>query len=505
MTTLWANAASQWQQQTGGGVFHDLGYEPNCIPRHEAREAGILEHLLPAPCGQCPQEQFHGATEYDVLYGGAAGGGKTKGLVMEGLKNSVRYPGITIGAFRRSYPELEESLLSELRPLLGDLAHHYGARYDETKHDLRFPSGSLIRFRHMGNLRDATRRQGGEYQQLLFDERTLTPPDAIDFLQSRLRSSRPDIPVLGIRSGTNPGGIGHGRVKRDYIDATDHGKHVVVDDRGRTRRFIQAKVEDNPHLNAEYASDLDALPEAMRKAFRDGNWDSFTGQVFTSWNRALHVVKAFPIPLSWRRFSGIDYGWRDPWAVVWGALDSDRRLWVYREISQSEVTERDQAARIQAIEHAAGEDLVHYADPSMWAKKGEAPSPATAYTAAGVRIVEATNDRIIGWHRLHTYLANAPACELHRHQGHTVCPLLHVLETCPEVIRTVPALPYDPVRVEDVDTNADDHIPDALRYLVMALPNPAPQQGLPRQPDPRHRDPLSQIAPIEGDLRSINF
>jgi hypothetical protein len=469
---MWSAAADLWQQTSGEHVFTDLGYTPT---------------------GR--QQEFHDAREFDVLYGGAAGGGKTKGLVMEGLRACVKYPGLTVGAFRRSYPELEESLLTEIRALLGDLSEHYGARYDETKHDLRFPNGSLIRFRHMGNLRDATKRQGGEYQLLLFDERTLTPPDAVDFLYTRLRSGRADLPVLGVRSGTNPGGIGHGRVKADYIDATSHGKHIVTDERGRTRRFIQSRVSDNPHLNPEYAHDLAALPEAMRRAFLEGDWDSFTGQVFTEWRHQLHVVPAFPIPQVWRRVSGIDYGYAAPWAVVWAAIDPDGRVWIYRELSRRGVIERDQAATIVTIETAAKEDLVHHADPAMWARTGEAPSPAQAYQKADVRIVPATNDRLAGWQRLHTYLAPASACALHRAQGLEKCPLLHVFDRCSEVIRTVPALPYDPLRVEDVDTNADDHVPDALRYLLMGVPDrPVLRESHhPRHPEDGSRD-------LTGDL-----
>jgi len=425
------------------------------------------------------QQEFHDATEFDVLYGGAAGGGKTKALVMEGIRACVQYPGITVGAFRRSYPELEESLLAALRPMLGPLEELYGARYHEGSHDLRFRNSSLIRFRHAGNMKDATKRQGGEYQLLLFDERVLTPPDAIAFVYTRLRSGRADIPVLGSRSGTNPGGIGHGAVKAAYINATDHGKRVALDDRGRTIRFIQSKVSDNPHLNPEYASDLEALPEAMRRAFLDGDWDSFTGQCFTEFRYDRHVVSRREIPPLWRRYAGVDYGYRAPWAVVWGAVDPDGRLWIYREVNQTGVIERDQARLIAELEAAAGEDVVHAGDPAMWSRTGEAPSPAQAYAAADVRLLKAENDRLLGKARLHTYLADAPACAEHRARGWVTCPLMHVLDTCPLWISHIPALPYDPKRVEDVDTNAVDHDYDATRYLLSLLPNPIRETLLP--------------------------
>jgi hypothetical protein len=464
-------ATEATERQSGGAVFADLEYEPNCLPRHEARKNGLP---LPAPCGQCPQELFHAATEFDVLYGGAAGGGKTLALLMDGLRAAVRYPGIRVGLFRRSYPELEESLLAELRPRLGLIQGRLAGAWNEQKHDLKFANGSLLMFRHGKNFAEATTRQGGQYQLLIFDERTLTPPPVVDFLYTRLRSGRADIPVLGVRSGTNPGGIGHGAVKTNYVESTDHGARVIVDNRKRTVRFIPAKLADNPHVNAEYADDLNALPEAMRKAFRDGSWDSFTGQVFTEWQRDRHIVPRFTIPVEWRRLVGIDYGYAAPWAVIWGALDQDGRLWLYRQKYATKVGERDQARQILAAE-AGDPPARRAADPAMWAQAGTALPVASAYAIEGVALVKAQNDRLAGWARVHTFLSDGPACAQHRELGWDTCPMLHVLDgTCEDLVRTLPSLPYDPNKVEDVDTNAEDHIADALRYLVMAI-GTAPQ------------------------------
>lgn len=450
-------------------VFGMLGYEPNCKVRHAAREAGTPEHLLPLPCGGCPQELFHAATEFDVLYGGAAGGGKTKALLMDGLRDCYRYDGLRVGAFRRTYGELRESLIAELAQV--DFARALGARWNASEYDLTFPNGSVLMFRYAESLKDATRRQGGQYQKLLFDERTLTPPDVVDFLYTRLRSGRADIPVLGVRSGTNPGGPGHASVKAAYVDATDHGAKATVDDRGRSIRFIPSRVSDNPHLNAEYAQDLEALPEQMRAAFLDGSWDSFVGQVFTEWNRDRHLVPRFALPAEWSRLAGIDYGYAAPWAVVWGARDGDGRLWIYRELYDHKVGERDQARRILEAEAAAGEaEVRRAADPAMWAKTGDAMPVASQYSLEGCALAKANNDRLAGWARLHTALSDGPACAHHRALGKTTCPMLHVFDdACPNLIRTLPSAPYDPHRVEDLDTTYEDHALDALRYLVMSV------------------------------------
>jgi len=410
------------------------------------------------------QQAFHAATEFDVLYGGAAGGGKTRALLMDDIRDAITYPGIRIGAFRRSYPELEESLLAELAQI--SYADAVGARWRGDAHELRFPNGSLIMYRYAENVNDATRRQGGQYQKLTFDEVTLTAPDVVGFLKSRIRSGRKDIPVIGIRSGSNPGGIGHGDVKKRYIDATDYGEKVITDKRGRTVRFIPSKLSDNPYLNPEYMADLADLPDEMRRAFVDGNWDVFAGQFFAEFDRDLHAVVPFEIAPEWKRYAGIDYGYAAPWCTLWAAVDSDKRIWVYRELYEKGLVETDQALAIKAAE--TGEHVARrFADPSMWSKTGSAPSPAEAYGTAGVRIEKAVNDRAPGWSRLRGYLANGPACPIHRQQGLQLCPKLHITAGCPNLLRTLPVLPYDKTKTEDLDTHAEDHAADALRYLVM--------------------------------------
>lgn len=417
------------------------------------------------------QQEFHEATEFAVLYGGAVGGGKTKALVAEGIKQCVLHPGLRVGAFRRSYPELKESMLAELAQM--DFAKAVGASWNGTEYDLKFPNGSIIMFRYAENVQDATKRQGGQYQLLLFDERTLTPPEVCVFLESRLRSGRADVPVIGVRSGTNPGGVGHGDVKMKYIDATDNGKKIVLDARRRTVRFIPSKLSDNPHVNPEYADDLRGLPEHLRRAFLDGDWNMFAGQVFSEWGTGERfTVRPMSIPETWKRYQGVDWGYTAPWAVVWGAIDEDGRAWIYRELYARQVGEAEQARQILAAE--AGEPISErFADDAMWATRGDAKPISEVYADNGVYLSKAGKgggSRVNGWQRIHSYLTDAPACPHHRAMGWKTCPNLHVFDTCANFLRTIPALPHaktgDP---EDVDTNADDHIADALRYMLVNM------------------------------------
>lgn len=418
------------------------------------------------------QSVFHAATERDVLYGGAAGGGKTKALLMQGIKWCHQNPGVRILAFRRTFPELRDSLIAELAQI--EFARVLGAVWKATDRELVFPNRAVIAFRYAENVNDATKQQGAEYQGELFDELTLNPPDVVTFLQSRLRSGRGDIPVLGIRAASNPGGTGHGAVKGKYIDATEYGTLITPDG----IRFIPSKVSDNPHIDAGYQARLDNLPEAMRKAFRDGSWDAFAGQYFTEWSHERHVVPRFDIPAEWLRYAGIDWGYAAPWAVEWAAIDEDGRAWVYDELYSTQVGEADQAQRILAAEekhgHRAG---VRYGDDAMWAGRGSAKSVARVYAEQGCHLREARKgERLSGWQRVRTYLADGPACVQHRDLGWDTCPMLHVLDgAAPNLVRTLPTLPYDTTagRFEDVDTKAEDHAADALRYLLINLGRPS--------------------------------
>jgi hypothetical protein len=424
---------------------------------------GKLEYA-PTP----KQELFHQADEFDVLYGGSAGGGKTRALLMDDLLDCIRHPGIRIGAFRRTYGELKESLLAELAQV--GYASAIGASWNGTEYELRFPNGSLLMFRYAESVKDASRRQGGQYQKLTFDERTLTPPDVCSFLESRLRSGRADIPVIGIRSGTNPGGAGHGAVKTRYIKPTNYGEQVVIDERGRTVRFIPSKLSDNPHVNPEYAQDLQALDGKLRAAFLDGDWDVFAGQMFPEVNRDRHVIEPVSLPDSWQRYNGVDWGFTKPWAVLWGAVDEDGRVWIYRELYKTHVGEADQAQRILAAEAEEEHVAVRFADDAMWATRGDAKPIAAVYSDNGVYLTQAGKgggSRVTGWQRVRSYLAEGPACPHHRAHGWDTCPKIHIFSTVTELYRELTDLPHatkgDP---EDADTTSSDHAVDALRYML---------------------------------------
>lgn len=397
---------------------------------------------------------------------------------MEGLQACAQHPGLLVGAVRRSLGEHRESLLKYLE--LVDFGRALKASWNGTLMELRFPNKSMLRFLYAENVQDASRRQGGEYQLLLFDELTLTPPDVAGYLRSRIRSGRRAIPVLGVRASCNPGGIGHAYVYDRYIEPTKSepgvsgipGRQLATDAQGRSVRFIQAKATDNPYLDAGYWLELDAIPDPeMRRAMRDGDWDVYPNQSFTDWKIGRIEVEPFEIPAAWRRVAGMDWGWDSPSVVEWGAIDEDGRLWLYDELTLRLTPEAQLAEQILARQSHHGPNPPPLAaDPAMWAARGGMIDIATALMQHGLSLTKAENERIAGKTRFHSYLAEAPACIIHRSYGWETCPKLHVFESaCPGLVKTMPSLPRDPKRPEDVLKCSSDHWYDSCRYLIMSI------------------------------------
>jgi hypothetical protein len=389
---------------------------------------------------------------------------------MYALRACVRYPGLQAFWFRRTFPELQQSVLRMLARY--GYGRMLGFRWNESRFELRNSNGSVLTFGHAKNLQEASALLSAELNLLVIDERTTIPSEVTDLLYSRVRSGVAGVPCLGIRSATNPGQIAHAAVKRDFIDATRHGEVEILDRYGRRRTFIQARLGDTPQLGDEYRKALAGLPERLRKAYEEGDWSTFEGQVFPelSWDR--HVVQPFTIPDSWNRYVGIDWGYTAPYAVGWFAQDEDQRIWLYREIYRAGVGEAEQARRI--LEAEAGEHIMaRFADDAMFAVRGDARPISDIYRENGVYITAAgksPGSRVAGLQRIHSYLADAPACPHHRAQGWEECPLLHAFTTCPNWYAEMESLPHASTgNPEDSAPSAPDHLVDLTRYVLLNL------------------------------------
>ena len=438
------------------------------------------------------QELFHKLSRQrvnSILFGGAAAGGKSCAMMMESIWCAANYPGMSIACIRRTYGELEESFIKELRKR--GYARALGAKWNQTDKKLFFPNGSIINFTYAENEIDASRIQGGEYQLICIDEASLMQPAIIGMIAERLRSADRRVPVIGLRLATNPGGVGSKNLRDRFVVPTDWGKKGVIqeldenqqpifDSEGEpvTIAYIQSLYTDNPYIDAGYEAVLNRIADPnRRKAMRDGDWDAMVGAFFEQWSRFRHVVPYFPPPKEWTRYCGIDYGIKSPFAAIWGAVDNDGRIWIYREVTMPGLTAQQQAQAILAAEDPAFEsNITRVADPSMWGDRGTPLSIADIYGVEGCGIVKADNNHLTGYARFHAALNDGPACEYHRSlvdaDGNPVwgdtCPMLHVMEeTCPGLIEDMPNLPRSKTKPEDAESiGVNDHTIDATRYLI---------------------------------------
>ena len=413
-----------------------------------------------------PQTQFLASSEREVFYGGARGGGKSYAMLIDPLRycDKAHHRALLI---RRSMPELRD-MINHSQRLYGQA--YPGAKWREQEKEWRFPSGARIEFGYAENLTDVLRYQGQSYTWIGIDELPQYPtPEIYNFLRSSLRSVDPDIPVY-MRATGNPGNVGSLWVKEMFVDPSEPNKafdvHIdtIAGRKSITRRFIPAKLQDNPYLmqTDDYMIMLSSLPEVQRKQFLEGDWSAFENSAFPEFDMSVHVVQPFDIPSNWLKFRTCDWGYSSAACVLWIAVDFDNNFWVYREHYTQRVT-ADIFAR-QVMEKERNE-YIRYGilDSSTWAKRGDAgPSIAETMIREGCRwrpSDRSPRSRVAGKLELHRLLAKDPD---------TGQPKLKVFSNCTNLARTMPMLPVDKNNPEDVDTHAEDHAYDALRYGVMS-------------------------------------
>jgi len=439
-----------------------------------------------------PQTQFLASAEREVFYGGARGGGKSYAMLVDPLRYCTKQNHRAL-LIRKTMPELRDMITHSQR-LYGKA--YPGARWREQEKEWRFPSGARIEFGYADNMTDALRYQGQSYTWIGIDELPQYPtPDIYNFLRSSLRSVDPAIPVF-MRATGNPGNVGSQWVREMFVNPSQPNVpfHISIDTptgiKKITRRFIPAKLQDNPYLmqTEDYYAMLSSLPEVQRKQFLEGDWDAFENSAFPEFNKDIHTTEPFDIPRSWTRFRSCDWGYSSPACVLWFAIDWDNHLWVYRELYRNKMTADVFAKQVMNMEHG---EYIKYGvlDSSTWARRGDVgPSIAETMIQEGCRwrpSDRSPKSRVNGKMELHKRLKFDEELEQTR---------IKIFTTCTNLIRTLPLLPVDNNNPEDVDTDAEDHAYDALRYGVMSRPvNPNSGAGfLQKEKDPKF-EPADRI------------
>ena len=422
-----------------------------------------------------PKQALVLSCPYDeILYGGAAGGGKTDLLLGDYMNHSIHAEldgkassGVI---FRRTYKELEQ-----IAQRSHEIFKPLGWTFSKDKYSWTTPGGSRLYLSYLDSYEDALGHRGFEYDYEGFDELTLWPSNAeYEYLGTRLRSSK------GVRlrrvSTSNPGGAGHLWVKRHWhideypLGMTPFDDSVVLGD-GRTiktiRIFIPSKLKDNPYLfsDGRYEAELRKKPKAIQEMLLEGRWDIVEGAFFDEWDPSVHVCRPFNIPKDWRRIMSGDWGTGRPYAFIWKAISPHGDEYIYRELyGQKEgaplnTGTRESAAtvaeRINVIERLSEEWVTErYIDSSCFDNLGHETTIADQFRQKGIVFQRAHKKN----KKASVSLAR-DALKIINGKSRT-----HVFEQCRHFIRTIPALQVDAANPDLYDTDSEDHMADAWLY-----------------------------------------
>jgi len=430
-----------------------------------------------------PQAKFCGKGEYEVLYGGAAGGGKTDCLLICATRNA-KNPSSRSLILRRTFPQLQEIIDRAWR-----YYPHLGGEYRATEHRWHFPSGATVQIGHMQHENDKYNYQGKEFTFVGFDELTQFSETQYLYLHSRVRSTDPSIRPM-VRSTTNPGGIGHYWVKARFIDVCPPLETYVDPKTGLTRSFVPGRVYDNPTLidnDPLYIRRLEALPEVEKQRLLFGVWDIFEGQVFTELSQRVHGYDDFEIPPEWERIVAFDWGFSKPWAALYAAVDYDGVMWIYKEVYglkdgnyDDEGVRQTNSEIIDAIHESERTDRarprLRIADPACWGptKMGGSntvlgPSFSEDASRGGLFFMKADNDRLRGIQQVHQRFMLETITDKDGVVQREY-PRVMVAKSCVHWWRTMTTLRQSMRDPEDIDTRQEDHLYDCFRYLCMSRP-----------------------------------
>ena len=423
------------------------------------------------------QKEFHTCGAKYRLFGGAAGPGKTKALLWEAMRQANRFPGVDTLLLRRTFPELEASLITYFRR---DVPRYFYQSYNESKHIITWHNGSTTRFGYSASENDIYQYQGAEFLFIGIDELTLFTLGQWQFLTSRNRCAVPGT-TPNMAGATNPGNIGHAWVKALWLDQRPApgmdrpGQYDPGD-----YAFIRATIADNPlyRNDADYLKTLNALPRHLRQAFLEGDWNVFAGQYFDVFDMRRHTARAEQIGLQnwWPRWISIDWGYEHPSAVYWHTARPDGTVVTYREYVANHLTPgmlaqaiaertclgagsspyRGRSGAQQPEDGDPGDEKIAavYLSPDAFAH--HTSELTIAHQMGEVlarnrlpRPTPADSDRVGGWMLMYQMLQDGKWL---------------IADNCERLIDCLPTLVRDPVNVEDVQKMDGDDPGDSARY-----------------------------------------
>lgn len=435
----------------------------------------------------------------EILYGGAAGGGKSHLMRVAAVLWCAAIPGLQVYLFRRIKEDLIKNHIEGPKGMRMLLAKWVlDGLVTILEEEIRFWNGSKIYLCHCKDEKHRFKYLGAEIHVLLIDELTTFTEIIYRFLRGRVRAvGLPELPdeykgkFPRILCSSNPGNIGHTWVKNSFVDrCRDQGvKQMPDSEGGMLRQFIPARLEDNPsmeHDDPNYRARLRGLgSDSLVKAMEDGDWDVIEGAFFDCWSSDM-VLEPFTIPEHWNRFRSFDWGSARPFSVGWWAVASEDYITPAGIIPRSSMVryrewygvKKDKNGEItpnvgikltakqvyDGIHEREKEDehsLEGFADPSIFSEDG-GPSidemMLWMWQKADNKRV-ARKGHIGGWDQMRD-----------RMNGLDGRPMIYCFNTCMNSIRTIPALQHDEHVPEDLDTNAEDHAADEWRYACMSRP-----------------------------------
>ena len=433
------------------------------------------------------QKIFFSCPADEILYGGAVGGSKTFSGAIKAFLEAMKHPGIHIGVFRKSLPELRMTLLKESRERYPGKIYNWR----EQQRTMSFTvNKSIITYNYVENDKDLLNYKGVEFDIIIIDEGVDLTEYQITYLKSRLRTSRPNFRVK-LYILTNPLGVAHAYLNARYIKdkepyrlyPTPETKDLPVS-RQKFTCFIPAKLTDNPALflnDPGYIYRLRELPAEDFIALLLGSWEVNSGMFFREWEDSIHIIDDYIPDIEDQLFIASDWGSAKPSSVGFYAMDKFGTLIRFDEIYTMKPNEPDVGTNINAIELAIlikERVMVHrqmfgirhrlmILDTQCWAKGGSGFSifemMHEVLCVVGVVIMQAKKERISGAQTCRKYLMSNPL---------TSTPFFKVVKKCVNFIRTVPVLLHDSKRDGDVNTEMEDHPYDEWRYLVETVPRP---------------------------------